>query len=72
MKEVLGKKISSFRLDKELVQKLTINGVENLGDLWSLTRKDLKNKGFVDHEIQQIIVLLELYGYDLGKRIWKN
>lgn len=71
MKEKLKENVSTLNLDKTIIQKMKNNGIETVEDLWKLSRKELKQKEFTDNEIHKIVICLELYGIDLGKRIWK-
>ena len=64
--------ISSLSLSKELINKLKdkdkdkeLNYIE---DVWVLKRIDLKNMGFSNDEINDIIISLQLIGLDLNKK----
>lgn len=71
MKEKLNQNVSELKLDKKTVQKLEAQELKTVNDLWHVNRKELKRAGFTDSEIHQIIIQLELYGLDLGHRVWK-
>ncbi len=71
MKERLKQSISVLKIDSNIVDKLVNNNINTIEDIWVLTKRDLKQMGFKDIEIHQISIHLELYGIDLGKRIWK-
>lgn len=71
MKEKMKEKVSTLRLDSEIIQKMETNEILTIEDLWTLNRKDLKQLKFTDTEINKIVICLELHGIDLGKRIWK-
>ena len=62
------KPINSLSLDKDLILKLKEVNINNLEDLWSLKRSDLKSKKFTNDEINKIIISLQLIGLDLNKR----
>ena len=62
--------VSTLKLDKKLINKLISKDIMIINDLWKLKRKDLKNLGFSDREIKDIIISLELNGLDLGKKIY--
>jgi hypothetical protein len=62
--------VSTLKLDKKLINKLISKDIMIINDLWKLRRKDLKNLGFSDREIKDIIISLELNGLDLGKKIY--
>lgn len=71
MKEKLKENVSTLHLDSKVIKKMKENGILTIEDLWVLKRKELKQLDFTDTEINQIVICLELYGFDLGKRIWK-
>ena len=62
--------VSTLKLDKKLINKLISKDIMIINDLWKLRRQDLKNLGFSDREIKDIIISLELNGLDLGKKIY--
>jgi hypothetical protein len=62
--------VSTLKLEKKLINKLISKDIMIINDLWKLRRKDLKNLGFSDREIKDIIISLELNGLDLGKKIY--
>lgn len=62
------KPINSLSLDKDLILKLKEVNINNVEDLWSLKRSDLKSKKFTNDEINKIIISLQLIGLDLNKR----
>ncbi len=62
--------VSTLKLDKKLINKLISKDIMIINDLWKLRRKDLKNLGFSDREIKDIIISLELNGLDLRKKIY--
>ena len=62
------KSINSLSLDKDLILKLKELNINNVEDLWSLKRSDLKSKKFTNDEINKIIISLQLIGLDLNKR----
>ena len=71
MKCVLKESLCYLNLDIKLIEKLEKNNINNVEDLWLLTKKDLKLIGINDQEIHQIMIRLELHGLDLGKKIVK-
>ncbi len=71
MKEKLKESVTTLNLDKEILKKMENNKIETIEDLWKLNRKELKQLSFTDTDIHKIVICLELYGIDLGKRIWK-
>lgn len=62
--------ISILDLDKELVEILKNNNINKVGEIWKLKRKDLKDLGFKDSDINQVIIKLQLLGLDLNGRIY--
>ena len=71
MKEKLKENVSTLHLEDEVIRKLKEKEINTVEDLWNLNRKELKQLGFSDIEVNKIVICLELYGFDLGKRIWK-
>ncbi len=71
MKEKLKESVSTLKLSSDIIEKMVQNKIETIEDLWKKNRKELKQLGFTDSEIHKIVICLELYGIDLGKRIWK-
>ena len=58
------KSINSLSLDKDLILKLKELNINNVEDLQSLKRSDLKSKKFTNDEINKIIISLQLIGLD--------
>ncbi len=71
MKEKLKENVNTLHLDSIIIKKMLANNIMTIEDLWKLKRKDLKELNFTDSEINKIVICLELYGIDLGKRVWK-
>ena len=67
-KIVLEDNLSKLNLDKDLELKLETNGFKLIKDLWLQKRVNLKQMGFCDKEINNIIIHLQLLGYDLNKK----
>lgn len=65
---VLDDELSKLNLDKDLEVKLEDNGFKTIKDLWLQKRINLKQIGFCDKEINNIIIHLQLCGYDLNKK----
>lgn len=65
---VLDDEISKLNLEKEIEEKLVLNGFKTIKDIWVLKRVNLKELGFTDKEINGIIIHLQLCGYDLNKK----
>ena len=62
------KNISELSLKKEIIDKLNEKEVFLIKDLCSLTRRVLKEYGFSNDEINDIIITLQLVGLDLNKK----
>ena len=67
-KIILEDNLSKLNLDKDLELKLETNGFKLIKDLWLQKRVNLKQMGFCDKEINNIIIHLQLCGYDLNKK----
>ena len=67
-KIVLEDELTKLNLDKDLESKLKTNGFNVIKDLWLQKRVNLKQMGFCDKEINNIIIHLQLCGYDLNKK----
>lgn len=64
----LDEELHKLNLDKDLESKLIAQGFKTVKDIWSLKRTNLKEIGFQDKEINNIIIHLQLQGYDLNKK----
>ena len=65
----LDKKIDILELDKNIINLLINNGINNICDLYVLNRKKLKEFGLSDSNINKISIKLQLLGLDLnGKK----
>lgn len=62
--------IKILDLDKNLLEILEQNNISKVGEVWRLKRKDLKELGFKDSDINQVIIKLQLLGLDLNSRIY--
>ena len=62
------KNINELSLDKEIIDKLNEKEVFLIKDLFSLRRRVLKEYGFSNDEINNIIITLQLVGLDLNKK----
>lgn len=63
-------KIETLNISSNIINKLKKFNINYIKEIWKLTRKDLKNIGFNDQEIKQIIISLQLEGLDLNKKIY--
>ena len=57
-------------ISDKLKEKLFSNKIKTIKELWQLKRKELKQLNFNDHEINDIIIALQLEGLDLNKKIY--
>ena len=65
----LDKKIDILELDKNIINVLIDNGINNISDLYVLNRKKLKEFGLSDSNINKISIKLQLLGLDFnGKK----
>lgn len=71
MDKCLNNSIDKLNLDKKVELKLKKNDISFIKSLWLLKRKDLKDCGLTDHEINQIEIKMQLQGLDLNKRVYK-
>lgn len=62
--------ISKLNVSSSIIDKLKSNNLNTINDIWNLKRKDLKEYGFSDYEIKEIIISLQLNGLDLNKKIY--
>ena len=62
------KNINELSLDKEIIDKLNEKEEFLIKDLCSLRRRVLKEYGFSNDEINNIIITLQLVGLDLNKK----
>ena len=65
--KILEKELKALEFTNSLVKKLNDNNINILKDVWILKRKDLKDIGLSDIEINELVIKLQLNGYDLNK-----
>lgn len=68
-KKVLEKDITHLELSSSIILILKNNNILKIEDLWCETKKNLKIMGLNDSQIKEIIIKLELLGFDLNKKI---
>ena len=68
MFKINNRDISKLSLSKELINKLKDKGLNYIEDVWELKRINLKNLGFTNEEIKEIVISLQLIGLDLNKK----
>ena len=69
-KKVLELSIEELKLGDKIFKSLKDNNLNIVEDVWNLKRKELKELGLSDSEISQISIKMQLYGIDLGKKIY--
>ncbi|MBR1385702.1 MAG: hypothetical protein IJ568_02605 [Bacilli bacterium] len=67
---ILEKNIEELQLNNKIINKLKEKDIRIIKDLWKMKRKELKQLGFSDSEISQIIIKLQLHAIDLNKRVY--
>ena len=68
----LEKDISVLELNSSIEKFLRANEINYIKDIWVLKRKDLKNLGLKDSDINTIVVKLQLFGLDLNKKVYSK
>jgi len=64
----LDMNINNSNFKKSIIEKSNINNLLTIRDIWILKRSELKELGFNDLEIKEIIIKLQLKGYDLNRK----
>lgn len=67
---ILEKSITELGLNSKITDKLKEKDILKIKDLWKMERKELKQNGFSDTEISQIIIKLQLHAIDLNKKVY--
>lgn len=67
---ILEKNIEELQLNNKILSKLKEKNIMIIKDLWKMKRKELKQLGFSDSEISQIIIKLQLHAIDLNKKVY--
>lgn len=66
----INENIEYLNLNKNLTAKLKENNINTIGKVWILKRKELKDYGLNDTDINEIIIKLQLLGLDLNKKVY--
>ena len=69
-KACLEKNIKELELNDKIRKVLEQENLNQIKDVWLLKRKDLKEFGLNDNEINQVIIKLQLFGIDLNKKVY--
>lgn len=68
----INKSIKILELDSNIENKLLLNNIDTIEKLWKFNRIDLKKLNFLDSEINNIIIKLQLIGISLNKKTNDN
>lgn len=68
MKEILSKTIDVLDVNPKIIKVLKTYDIKFIYELCKLNRRNLKEYGLSQDEINKIIVKLQLLGLDLGKK----
>lgn len=63
-------KIEKLDLDKDIETILKNSNVNTMQDIWKLKRRELKNIGLKDSQINHIIIKMQLKGLDLNEKMY--
>lgn len=67
---LLEEPLQMLELDSKIIKKLNLSNIYIVQDLWHLKRKNLKELNFIDEEIKQIKIKLQLNSIDLNQKIY--
>ena len=67
----LNDSINCLELEKDLIKRLEDNNIIIVKDLWQMKRQELKDLGFNNKDINELIIKLQLSGLDLNKKYVK-
>jgi DNA-directed RNA polymerase alpha subunit len=70
MDKQVVEKIEKLNLDKDIEIILKNNNVNTMQDIWKLKRRELKNIGLKDSQINHIIIKMQLKGLDLNEKMY--
>lgn len=68
----LDEKVISVFDDEKTLDIFSENNINFIKDLWILKRKNLKDIGLNDMQINSIIIKLQLHGLDINKKIYSK
>ncbi len=72
MQNKFNNTLDKINIDKTIIKKLNDNNIYLIKDLWKQKRKNLKQIGLNDKEIQHITIRLQLNSLDLNKKIYSK
>lgn len=64
----LDENIKKLDIENNVIETLNSNEIFKIKDLWPLTREELKEMGFSDQGVKNIVVHLQLKGMDLNRK----
>jgi hypothetical protein len=64
----LDENIQKLDIENNVIETLNSNEIFKIKDLWPLTREELKEMGFSDQGVKNIVVHLQLKGMDLNRK----
>ena len=68
--KILEKEVNIIGLEPRIIKILNDNDIYAVKELWTFSRKNLKNMGLNDSDINSIIIKLQLFGLDLNKKVY--
>lgn len=68
----LDEKVISVFDDEKILGIFSKNNINFIKDLWVLKRKNLKDIGLTDTQINSIIIKLQLHGLDINKKVYSK
>lgn len=68
--KILEKEVNIIGLEPRIIKVLNDNDIYAVKELWTFSRKNLKNMGLNDSDINSIIIKLQLFGLDLNKKVY--
>ena len=72
MQNKFNNTLDKINIDKTIIKKINNNNIYLIKDLWKQKRKNLKQIGLNDKEIQHITIRLQLNSLDLNKKIYSK
>lgn len=70
MDKQVVEKIEKLNLNEDIEIILKNNNVNTMQDIWKLKRRELKNIGLKDSQINHIIIKMQLKGLDLNEKMY--
>lgn len=63
--------IKILNISNKIIEQLKNNDILYIKDLWKKNRKELKDIGLKDSDINNISIRMQLIGLDINKKIYK-